>query len=122
MVELNFVKPRLVLIEWMQELKQQIQRLKYYDTVEMKVYRNMKMVLYRRAYKAVKESEYLRFYNKKLNSTKMRYIRKETIEILNFLCVQEMKMDADFELYRRGGRKYRQEVENKWLKNVVLTG
>lgn len=122
MTELNFVKPRLVLMEWLQELKRQIKRLKYYNTTEMKVYRNMRTVLYKRAVKAIKESEYLRYYDKSFNSTKMRRIRKESIEILNFLCVQEMEMDATFDLYRRGGRKFRQEVENKWLNNVVRTG
>ena len=122
MAEINFVKPRLTLIDWMTEIKQQVQRLGYYDSNEMRVYRNMRKTLYRRACKAVKESHFLRHYNKDLNSTKMRYIRNETVEILTYLCLQEMQIDSEFELYRRGSKQYRRQVEEKWLNNVAQIG
>ena len=116
---IDFAKPGIVLSEWLKESKMQIKRLKNYKTKEMQVFRGMRYNLLQKAINAIKESEYVKFYGKLKTSTERRKFRKEAVDILTYLCLQEIQLDRDFELYRRGSIKYRQKVEEKWLKNSV---
>ena len=119
MGDIGFVKPRLTLVEWIKETRSQVKRLRFYPSNEMQVYRQMRRLLLKRAYNAYKNSQYVQFYQKGLGSTKSRRIRQEANEIDTFLCLQEIEMDREFDLYRRGSKKFRKEIEEKWLKNVA---
>ncbi len=119
MGEIGFFKPRLMLVEWLKDTNNQVKRLKFYPSSEMQVYRQMRKALLKRAYSAYKNSEYVKFYKRGLTSAENRRIKKEAIEIDTYVCLQEMDLDKEFELYRRGSRKFKEEIEKKWLKNVA---
>ena len=119
---MNFVSGKINFIRWMKYLKFQIKLLRFYD-VEIKDYMvlaNMKKYLYSLALTKYKETEYMQYYDiYNHTSNDWKKCRREANELLEYLYFQEEKLNKEFELYRRGSKSFRQEEENKWLKNVV---
>ena len=81
---------------------------------------NMKKYLYSLALTKYKETEYMQYYDiYNHTSNDWKKCRRESNELLEYLYFQEENLNKEFELYRRGSKSFRQEEENKWLKNVV---